>query len=174
MKRIEECDGYKRLRADVERDIELGHRTWEEEENHFSWVIERARHYAEKTGLEAGDILDAWEKDRDYWHVNYYNKANQPLIQNGEVRVFETIEAFKASLGGNGFRCPSCGGISGDPHTCDTGIKDKHGKPCDWKSYGLLGTLGKGAYIYIKSNIRGYEIFMPVAWEGQNSAGDTG
>ena len=165
MKNIKECEGYKRLRAAVEKDVELCYRTRNEEEKHFSWVIERALHYAEKTWLEAGDILDAWEKDRDYWHINYYQEANQPLIKGDNVRVFEDIEEFRASLKGFGFRCPSCGGISGNPHVCDSGITNKYGKQCGWKSYGLLGALVKGVYIYLKSEFRGYEIFAPVAWE---------
>jgi hypothetical protein len=163
--KIEECDGYKKLRMAVERDIKERDRSREEEEALFSWVIERARHYAEKTGLAASDILDAWEKKRDYWHLNYYNEANQPKINNETVRVFEDVDEFRASLKGKGFRCPNCGGMSGSPTACDTMIKDKSGKPCDWKSYGLLGTMEKGVYVYIKSALQGCAIFMPVAWE---------
>jgi hypothetical protein len=163
--KLEMCEGYKKLRASVERDIELKSRTREEEEKLFTWVIDRARHYAEKTGLEASDILDAWEKDRDYWHLGYYQEANQPEIKGDNVRVFDTPDEFKATLQGKGFRCPNCGGISGNPMTCDTGIKDKNGKVCDWKAYGLFGTLDKGVYIYIKSELKGFDIFMPVAWE---------
>jgi hypothetical protein len=152
---IEECEGYKRLRAAVERDIELKYRSREAEEDHFSWVIERARHYAEKTGLEASDILDAWEKDRDYWHLSYYQDAKQPEIKANNVRAFETLDDFRNSSDGKGFRCPACGVISSDPVTC---------RVCGWKAYGLLGTLGKGAFVYIKETLRGYSIFIPVAW----------
>jgi hypothetical protein len=158
---IETCEGYKTLRAAVERDIELKYRSREVEEEHFSWVIARAEHYAEKTGLEAGSILDAWEKDRDYWHINYYQVGKQPEIKGNNVRVFETLDDFRNSLNGKGFRCPACGGISGKPTECNK---------CGWKAYGLLRTLGKGVHIYIKAELRGYEIFMPVEWEEEHNA----
>jgi hypothetical protein len=162
---LEICEGYKKLRAAIEWDIESKHRTREEEEKLFSWVIDRVRHYSEKTGLEASAILDSWEKDRDYWHVNYYQEANQPEIKGDNVRVFENIGEFRSSLEGKGFRCPNCGGVSSNPMTCDTGIKDKSGKICDWKAYGLFRTMGKGVYIYIKSELKVFDIFMPIAWE---------
>jgi hypothetical protein len=38
---------------------------------------------------------------------------------------------------------------------------------CDWKAYGLLRTLGKGASIFIKSKLKVFDIFMPVAWEAE-------
>jgi hypothetical protein len=152
---IEACEGYKTLRSAVERDIELKYRSREAEEDHFSWVIARAKHYAEKTGLEASDVLDAWEKDRDCWHLSYYQEAKQPEIKGNNVRVFETLDDFRNSLNGKGFRCPACGRISGSSIDCK----------CGWMAYGLLRTAGKGVYIYIKSKLRGYEIFMPVEWE---------
>jgi hypothetical protein len=153
---IEECEGYKKLRASIERDIELGNRSRKEEEELFSWVIGRARHYAEKTGIEASDILDAWERDRDCWHLNYYQEAHQPEIKGNNVRVFENLDEFRLSSKGQGFRCPKCGGVSRNPSECDA---------CDWTAYGLLGTLGKGAYVFIKSKLNVFDIFMPVAWE---------
>jgi hypothetical protein len=170
MMNIETCEGYKTLRVAVERDIEMKYRSRKVEEDHFSWVIARARHYAEKTGLEASDILDAWEKGRDYWHLNYYQEANQPEIKKNNVLVFESIDDFRSSLEGKGFRCPACRGISSSPTTYNTGIKDKNGKSCDWKSLGLFRTMGKGVYIYVKSELRGYEIFIPVAWEKEHNA----
>lgn len=46
----------------------------------FKWIIDRAKHYAEKTGLNWEDILDSWEEDCNYWYMNYYQEAKQPLI----------------------------------------------------------------------------------------------
>jgi hypothetical protein len=165
VKPVENCEGYKKLRAAVERDIKKRARSPEELEKHFAWVIERAKHYAEKTGLEAADILDAWERDRDYWHLNYYQEGNQPEIKGDDVRVFDTPDDFKATLDGKGFRCPACGGVSTNPVTCDSGIRNKNGKVCDWKAYGLFRTMGKGVTLFIKSDLRVYNIFKPVAWE---------
>lgn len=45
----------------------------------FKWVIDRAKHYAEKTGRPFDEILEIWEKNRTYWYMNYYHEANQPL-----------------------------------------------------------------------------------------------
>jgi hypothetical protein len=153
---IEECEGYKKLRASIEKDIELRHRSREEEEKLFSWVLGRARHYAEKTGIEASDILDAWERDRNCWHLYYYQEAHQPEIKGNNARVFENTDDFRLSLKGKGFRCPKCGAVSGNHAECGM---------CDWKAYGLLRTLGKGASVFIKSKLKVFDIFMPVAWE---------
>jgi hypothetical protein len=49
---------------------------------------------------------------------------------------------------------------------CTSGF-DGDGKPCDWKAYGLFGTLGKGLRVMLVEgwldNPRVHEIFMPVA-----------
>jgi hypothetical protein len=163
MKIIEECEGYKKLLADVERN-EKEEPGFHDYRAQLSWIIERAKHYAEKTGLEAADILDSWEKDRNYWYMNYYQDSNQPLL-NESVHVFETMEDLEKSVGKSGFRCPSCAGVSSNPYECNTNIKDKNGKVCNWKSYGLFGCMGKGANFFIKEKMKGETIFMPIAWE---------
>ena len=132
----------------------------------FKWIIERAKHYAEKTGLDWEDILDAWESKRDYWYMNYYQESNQPEIKANSVRVFETVDEMLKSVGKE-FRCPACGEITTYPYTCNSGKEMQEGKICDWKSYGLLGTLGKGIFVYCKDKLHGENIFMPVAWESE-------
>jgi hypothetical protein len=159
---ITECTGYKKLLAAVERDEQKSPGV-HNYRGKLAWVIARAEHYAEKTGLSAIGILDAWENRRNYWYMNYYQDANQPEIKIDKVRVFDTVEDLKAAVGAGQFRCPSCGGISGNPYECNAG-------ECDWKSYGLFRTLGKGAYVFVKSELRGQEIFMPVQWEHDNAA----
>lgn len=133
--------------------------------NHFKWIIDRAKNYAEASGKSVFDILEAFESRRDYWYMNFYQECNQPKIKDGSVRIFDTNEAFRKSVGDKGFRCPACGGISHKPQECDSGIV-KNGKVCDWKSYGLFGTMGKGVHVFIIENLRLVEIFHPVAWEG--------
>ena len=71
---------------------------------------------------------------------------------------------WAAYVPGQEIRCPSCNGISSDPNKCDVSEK------CNWASYGLFGTMGKGAYVFIKSELRGQEIFMPVSWEKREAA----
>lgn len=163
---IEQCDGYKKLLDAVERD-EARESGVHDYRGKLAWVLARVQHYAEKTGLDPADLLNAWESRRDYWYMNYYQEANQPEIKDGPVRVFETPQELLASVGKAGFRCPSCEGVSKSPYECDTGQKRDDGSICDWKSYGLFRTLGKGVFVFVKTELRGNHIFYPVAWEPQ-------
>lgn len=137
----------------------------------FKWIIDRAKHYADKTGLNWEDILDSWEEDCNYWYMNYYQECNQPEIKGDKVKVFDTVEDMLKSIGKKQFRCPSCGGISTNPYSCDSGLeiekatKRKPAKVCDWKVYGLFGDLGKGVFVFCKDKVKGETIFMPVSWE---------
>ena len=81
----------------------------------FKWVIERAKHYAEKTGLPWESIRDSWEEHRNYWYMNYYQEANQPEIKSDKVRVFESGQDGREAVKDVRFQCPHCSGISGDP-----------------------------------------------------------
>lgn len=137
----------------------------------FKWIVDRAKHYAEKTGLNWEDILDSWEEDCSYWYMNYYQDCNQPIIKGDNVKVFKTVDEMRNTIKNNQFRCPSCGGISTNPYECNSGIevtkatKKKPAKICDWKVYGLFGDLGKGTFIYCKDKMKGETIFTPLAWE---------
>jgi hypothetical protein len=132
----------------------------------FRWVIDRAMHYAQKTGIPVDEILNAWEGNRDYWYMNYYQDSNQPKIEDGEVRVVEDREAFLTEVGNAGYRCPLCGGVSSDPQTCNSGKEVEPGKICDWKSYGLLKS---GVPVVMKVPFAICQIFKPIAWERDDS-----
>lgn len=160
---ITECAGYKKLLAAVQHD-EQKSPGFHDYRGKLDWAKARAEHYAEKTGLSATDILNAWEDRRDYWYMNYYQESNQPEIKGDKVRVFDTTEALQTAIGERKFRCPSCGGVSTHPYECNASAE------CDWKAYGLFGTMGKGAYVFVKSVLAGEEFFMPVAWEGASAA----
>jgi hypothetical protein len=179
---IEDCEGYRRLKAAVDEDChgdeKHGRPHFHDYRAKLAWVLERAKHYAEKTGLSEVDILNSWEKSRNYWYMNYYQDGNQPQIEGDSVKVFDTLEAFQASAVKPEFRCPACGGVSKDAYECDSGKKMmvtkgkgkkaklvESDKVCDWKVYGLLGDLGKGVYVFVKSEMRGQRIFKPVSWE---------
>lgn len=159
---ITECEGYKNLLAAIERDEKRQSRV-HDLRGKLAWVIARAEHYGEKTGLNPSDILNAWERHRSYWYMNYYQDANQPEIKDGNVKVFESIADAKASIGQPQYRCPRCKGVSSDPYNCNASSK------CNWTSFGLFGAMGKGVYVYIKNELRGQEMFMPLAWENQKS-----
>lgn len=110
-------------------------------------------------GFHWEDILDGWEESRNYWYMNYYQECNQPKITAKNVRVFDTMDAYRKALDGKKFRCPSCGKKSADPYNC---------KACGWAVYGLLGDLGKGVFVYVKEKLHGDNIFMPIAWEEED------
>lgn len=174
---IANSEGYKKLKAAVDED-EKKSPGFHDYTAKLIWALERAKHYAEKTGLSQVSILDSWEKQRSYWYMNFYQDAELPLIEGDSVRVFDVPNDLRESLGKAGFRCPACDGISKSPYTCDSGkkmmaLKGKGKKAklaeidkvCDWKVYGLFRDLGKGVYIFVKSEMRGERIFKPVAWE---------
>ena len=169
-------DGYEKLSAAVEKDckkgggtfnpggcIQCGGRCFHKYCDKFKWVIDRAKAYGEATGLDWQAILDSWEADRRYWYMNYYQDCNQPEIKGGKTKVFDTLEEFRQSIGGKRFRCPSCGKETGDPYEC---------KSCGWKVYGLFGDMGKGVFVYIKAELKGDNIFMPIAWEQEKEVQD--
>lgn len=165
--------GYEKLSAAVTKDCEEGGGTLHPEGcckcggkcfhrycDTFKWAIDRAKAYGEAMGLNWEDILDSWEESRSYWYMNYYQECNQPEIKAGKVRVFDTLEDYRAAVGEKKFRCPSCGKATADPYEC---------KACGWKVYGFLGDLGKGVFVYIKDKLKGCNIFMPIAWEEEKA-----
>jgi hypothetical protein len=174
---IANSEGYKRLKAAVDEDEKKspGFHDYTEK---LIWALDRSKHYAEKTGLGQVAILDSWEKQRDYWYMNYYQDSKLPLIEGDKVKVFDVVEDLHKSVAGFGFRCPACDGASRDPYDCDSGIKKmvtkgkgkkaklvESDEVCDWKVYGLFGDLGKGVYVFVKAEMRGQRVFKPIAWE---------
>lgn len=119
--------------------------------------------YSAVLGLTPDAVLAAIEAHRDIAPVSYYQEGNFPKLDG--VTVFESPEAFRAAAPSGKFICPACEGHSTDPYTCNTGIV-RNGKPCDWKSWGLFGTAGKGLRAVVKSTFldapKVHEIFMPV------------
>jgi hypothetical protein len=173
---MQDCEGFRKLVSAVERDEVKWPRAHNYREK-LEWVVARAKHYADKTGLTPEAILDAWEKRRDYWYMNYYQDANQPAIEADRVRVFETVADLLASVGSSGFRCPHCGGVSKSPYECDSGVlvnlmnsKSRKKEPCDWKVYGLFGHMGNGIAAYVKEKMALEKLFMPIAWEKEQGA----
>lgn len=121
----------------------------------YKWIIDRANHYAERLGVTQEQVLEAWETKRNYWYMNFYQDCNQPLLDDSEMYVYDNADSLKASFEGQGFRCPSCGGVSKDAYDCSC-------EGCDWKSYGLFTS---GVVIVLKDTLNMGRIFKPVAWE---------
>jgi hypothetical protein len=170
-----DCDGYRKLLALVEYDETKSPR-FHDYRGKLNWIVNRAKHYAEKTGLSPEAILDAWDAGRVYWYMNYYQDANQPLLDAANVRVFQTVADVVAAVGTQGFRCPYCKGVSKNPSACDSGLKVKlmNGKgleTCNWKVYGLFRDLGKGVHLFCVEKMQSQLIFMPIAWETNQTVG---
>jgi len=82
----------------------------------YKWVIERAKQYAEKCGCSFEEIITAWENNRNYWYMNYYQDCNQPEIKSNLVISHEEWhKQLIARFGENyldwKFQCPACGNI---------------------------------------------------------------
>lgn len=157
------CEGYKRLITSIETDERRAPKAHNYRAK-LAWVLDRASHYAQKTGTRAEDILDAWEKRRDYWYMNYYQECNQPVITGNRMRVFDSMSQIALAVGNDGYRCPFCNGKSTNPYECNSGLSIK-GKRCDWKVYGLFRDLGKGVQLFVKDGLQTDLIFMPIKWE---------
>lgn len=154
--------GLEKLRAAVDKDLKDG--GCHDYEKKFEWVINRAKHYEEKTGVPHLEIIDKWEEQRRYWYMNFYQDCNQPELTNGEVKTFETVAELLESIGKQGFRCPNCHKKSESPYECDSGEK-VNGKICNWKAYGFLRVMSKGAFVFVKEQMKVENFFMPIAWE---------
>lgn len=119
--------------------------------------------YSKVLALPEAQILEAIEGARNYSAVNYYQEAHFPSLDG--VLLLDSVEEFKQRYPAGKYRCPSCAGISTNPYECNSGIATK-GKVCDWKSYGLFGTLGKGVRVALRKDFlkRPFvdEIFAPV------------
>lgn len=83
----------------------------------LKWIIERAQQYADTIGVTRDEVIDAWENNRDYWYMNYYQECNQPSL-NGSNRVLkfsewnkELIERFGGNYENWKFVCPVCGHV---------------------------------------------------------------
>jgi len=129
-----------------------------------NFLEKKLTEYSKVLGFSESQILESMEKRRTYMCTNYYQEANFPNLK--DVRVFETREDLTKLIPSRKFRCPSCGGVSTDPYKCNVG------EDCDWKSYGLLGTLGKGLTFTIKDQFleKGTidNIFMPLEFEKED------
>lgn len=132
-----------------------------------TFVRETIGEYSTAFGVDAGQLLASIEAKRTYLCCNFYQLANFPSLKN--VRVFKTRADLLASIPSKRFRCPCCKQISKNPYECDSGFMRDDSKVCDWKSWGLLGTMGLGARVAVQEGFierpKIEEIFMPIEWE---------
>ena len=123
--------------------------------------------YSKAFGMTPAEIFESIEAQRDYWAVNYYQRANFPSLDG--VTIYEDEDHLRRVIDGRGFRCPRCKGVTQDPYVCKSGEDMEPGKPCDWKSFGLFGCLDGGHTVLMRSKfpefVQPQTIFMPVALE---------
>lgn len=132
-----------------------------------AFVREFTAEYADTLGMPQIDVLMAVEKARDYSAPNYYQRGKFPRLDG--VSIYATKADFLAQIPSRKFRCPCCAGESTDPERCNSGLEMEPGKVCNWASFGLFKTLGKGLRVLIKESFLSepvvYEIFMPLELE---------
>ncbi len=122
----------------------------------YKWVMDRASHYAEKTGKSVEEIMTIWETDRSYWYMNYYQDSKQPLLDSENIINYDVwIAELKNRFGSDhkkwAFKCPACGNIQTIQDFIDNGIENPEtkvyfscigrfvkNKGCDWTLGGLL------------------------------------
>lgn len=83
-KKVSSSSGYISLKAAYIKDVQDAAkqkrpmRKKEEFLKQFNWVICRAKHYSKLNNEPIENILNKWEKGRDYWWLNYYQDSRQP------------------------------------------------------------------------------------------------
>lgn len=152
--------GYEILKNEVEADCDSRGGIWKSNAywNQFNWVLNRANHYAEITGLSKSTFLNFWEEDRKYWYMNYYSEENQPSINSKMVKVFETESQMLESLGKSKFLCPNCNSYSTSPLFCIPGNVEV----C---KLSLKTRQESGIYVFIEESMLGIHILEPISWE---------
>lgn len=131
-----------------------------------AFLAKMLANYSQVLGLSEDEIMAAIEARRDYSAVNFYQEAKFPKLD--DVTLFESAEEVRDRYSSGKYRCPSCSGVSTDPYVCNAA--PAAGKEqCDWKSYGLFGTLGKGLRVVVRSTFLEHpvvhELFMPLEAE---------
>lgn len=128
-----------------------------------AFLAEMLNEYSAVLGESEADLLTAFENRRNYSAINYYQRANFPKLDG--VMLLADMAEFRSKYPSGKYICPACSGESTDPYECDSG-KQLDTKPCNWKSYGLFRTMGKGLRIAFRTKFlehpRVEEIFMPV------------
>jgi hypothetical protein len=132
--------------------------------NAVNFIFDMIPQYAQVMGKSELETLELIAKARNVNYVNYFQNANFPDLMG--VYVFDSNESFLSEFPSKKFLCPCCGGISTDPQKCDSGKKMSKKEICNWKSYGLFGTLGKGIHVVFKDKFeitpKPVEIFKPI------------
>lgn len=83
----------------------------------YKFVLDRAAEYAEALGVTRDEVLCAWEENRNYCYMNYYQDCNQPSLKGTQkvIKVADWLKELKSRFGEDSedwkFVCPSCGHV---------------------------------------------------------------
>ncbi len=124
----------------------------------YKWVIDRAQMYADVLECTLEEVITAWEEQRSYWYMNFYQECNQPEIKTGGIKVIKLDDWLKEAEANFGkdklqwkFKCPHCGNVQSGQDFEDIGVKEWNGivqfncigryvkgKGCNWSLGGLF------------------------------------
>lgn len=154
--------GLESLTAEYYRCLEREPGRKDEWRQKYEWALARAQQYADRLGTDRETVLAAWEEDRDYWYVNYYQESNQPDLAGkiGAVTLAEWRAEGERLYGKEQldwrFRCPACGHVQTmrqfkeaglNPQLAYLNCASRHnlgGKAdCKWTIGGLLRVGGR-------------------------------
>lgn len=83
----------------------------------YKWILDRAEEYAEALGVTRDDVLNGWEKYRNYWYMNYYQDSKQPSLKGDQkvIKIADWLKELRSRFGEDDedwkFVCPSCGHV---------------------------------------------------------------
>lgn len=125
------------------------------------------KQYSRILGFTELEILIATEQHRGMTAGNYYQRCYFPDFDKQKFDIYKTRSAFTKKFPSKKYICPSCEQVTTDMQVCNSGYKTgKSKRSCDWKSFGLFGTLGKGYKFFVLENFKEYpqvyEIFRPI------------
>lgn len=92
--------GYKSLKTayihDVKKASEAHSPMRDKQEflRKFRWVIDRAKHYAQRLNKPIEEVLNEWESKRNYWWINYYQECSQPKILSNKAHNVKPMGAI--------------------------------------------------------------------------------
>lgn len=148
--------GIASLQAAFEHDLEKHWRSEEELKHHLKWVLDRADMYAKACKTDREAVLAAWEANRDYWWLNYYQECKQPDVSGRDVFTINDWKFIGHVKYGDDlldwkFKCPACGNVQTmrqfkeagvDPNLAYLNCASRHNlggkKECKWTIGGLL------------------------------------
>jgi len=134
--------------------------------NVVNFISDRIPEYAILLNTSLSEALDIVAKARRVNYANWFQDGNIPTLK--DVSIFETKAHFQSTFSSGNSICPACSGISTNYRVCNSGVIIKK-KICDWKAFGLFGTLNKGVKILIKENAVNFpspvSIFKPIEYD---------